>query len=326
MTPDVTQFLAFVGGQCKQVKLGTIVIVLPWNDPLRVAEKVSMLDCMSNGRVLLGVGRGLGRVEFDGFRVPMSESRERFVECAETILQGLEQGYCEYDDKYIQQPRAPIRPEPFRSFKTRTYAAAVSPESSMIIARLGLGILVISQKPWEEHAKELEDYNKLFLETQGVAAPRPYVAGWVACGKDAGRAEEVARKYIGGYWNSVVKHYEMGSDHFEQTKGYEYYKRLTESIATVALDAMSEFFMSLQVWGTPAQCYEKIKDIQQRTDCCGFTGVFSYAGMPETVARGNLELFAREVLPELKQLGSAPLFDVEVDGPPAFARGAAKAA
>ena len=106
MTPDVTQFLAYVGGQCKQVKLGTIVIVLPRNDPLRVAEKVSMLDCMSNGRVLLGVGRGLGRVEFDGFRVPMSESRERFVECAETILQGLEQGYCEYDDKYIQQPRA----------------------------------------------------------------------------------------------------------------------------------------------------------------------------------------------------------------------------
>ena len=124
----------------------------------------------------------------------------------------------------------------------------------------------------------------------------------------------------------MVKHYEMGSDHFEQTKGCEYYKRLTESIATVGLDAMSAFFMSLQVWGTPAQCYEKIKDIQRRTDCCGFTGVFSYAGMQATVARRNLELFAREVLPELKKLGSAPLFDGEVDGPPAFAHGAAKAA
>ena len=41
MTPDVTQFLSFVGGACKKVKLGTMVIVLPWNDPMRVAEKIA---------------------------------------------------------------------------------------------------------------------------------------------------------------------------------------------------------------------------------------------------------------------------------------------
>ncbi len=254
MTPDVTQFLSFVGGQCKKVKLGTMVIVLPWNDPMRVAEKVSMLDCMSDGRTLLGIGRGLGRVEFEGFRVPMGESRERFVECAETILQGLEQGYCEYDGQFIKQPKAPIRPAPFRSFKNRTYAAAVSPESSLIMARLGLGILVIPQKPWEEHAKELKDYADVFRQEQGVAPPRPYVAGWVACDKDAGRAEDMARKYIGGYWHSVVKHYEMGGSHFEQTKGYEYYKRMTDTIGSQGVDAVTEFFMNLQVWGTPAQC------------------------------------------------------------------------
>jgi alkanesulfonate monooxygenase SsuD/methylene tetrahydromethanopterin reductase-like flavin-dependent oxidoreductase (luciferase family) len=291
-----------------------------------VAEKVAMLDCMSEGRVLLGIGRGLGRVEFEGFRVPMGESRERFVECAETLLSGLEQGYCEYNGKYVKQPKARLRPEPFRSFKTRTYAAAISPESALIMARLGIGILVIPQKPWEEHAKELKDYSDLFRKEQGVAAPPPYVAGWVACDKDAGRAEEMAHKYIGGYWNSVVKHYEMSSDHFEQTKGYEYYKRLTETIADQGVDAMAEFFMSLQVWGTPEQCYEKIKDIHRRTDCCGFTGVFSYAGMKEPVARANLELFAREVMPELKRLGKSPRFDIEVDGPPAFATATTKAA
>jgi alkanesulfonate monooxygenase SsuD/methylene tetrahydromethanopterin reductase-like flavin-dependent oxidoreductase (luciferase family) len=326
MTPDVTQFLSFVGGQCKKIKLGTMVIVLPWNDPMRVAEKVAMLDCMSDGRTLLGIGRGLGRVEFEGFRVPMGESRERFVECAETILQGLEQGYCEYNGQHIKQPKARIRPEPFRSFKNRTYAAAVSPESSLIMARLGLGILVIPQKPWEEHAKELKDYSEVFRQQQGVAPPRPYVAGWVACDKDAGRAEEMARKYIGGYWHSVVKHYEMGGSHFEQTKGYEYYKRMTDTIGSVGVDAVTEFFMNLQVWGTPEQCLDKIKDIHSRTDCCGFTGVFSYAGMSEAVARGNMELFASEVVPELKKLGHRPLFDTEVDGAPAFAANTVKAA
>ena len=318
MTPDVTQFLASVGGACKKIKLGTMVIVLPWNDPMRVAEKVSMLDCMTDGRVILGVGRGLGRVEFEGFRVPMGESRDRFVECADMVLSGLENGYCEYDGQFIKQPRARIRPEPFRSFKNRTYAAAVSPESSAIMANLGLGILVIPQKPWEVHAEELSAYNDLFIETHGVPAPNPYIGGWVFCDKDAGKAEDMARKYIGGYWNSVVKHYEMTSDHFESTKGYEYYKVLKESIENDGIDAMSEFFMSLQVWGTPDQCYEKIEDIHRRTNCCGFTGVFSYAAMPAQMAQDSMTLFAEEVVPRLKQLGERPLFDREIDGPPQF--------
>lgn len=318
MTPDVTQFLSYVGGHSKTVKLGTMVVVLPWNDPIRVAEKISMLDCMSDGRVIFGIGRGLGRVEFEGFRVDMGESRERFVESAEMILNGLEQGFCEYDGKHIKQPKARIRPEPFASFKNRTYAAAVSPESSQIMAELGLGILVIPQKPWEEHAQELKDYNELFHKLHGVAAPRPFVGAWIACDKDPHKAEAMAREYIVGYWNSVVKHYEMASDHFASTKGYEYYERLTDTIADQGIDGMAQFFMDLQVWGTPEQCLEKIKDIHSRTDCCGFNGVFRYAGMPIEMAKGNMELFAREVMPELKNLGHSPMFDMEDDAAPAF--------
>jgi len=318
MTPDVTQFLAAVGGACKKVKLGSMVIVLPWNDPVRVAEKLSMLDCMTDGRVIIGIGRGLGRVEFEGFRVPMGESRERFVESAETILQGLEKGYCEYKGKYIKQPKARIRPEPFRSFKNRTYAAAISPESSVIMAKLGVGILVIPQKPWEEHAKDLSDYNDLYFETHGVTAPSPYVAAWVACHENEKKAEEMARTYIGGYWQSVVKHYEMANDHFQQTSGYEYYKRLTETIASEGMDAMTDFFMSLQVWGTPEQCVKKIKDIHSRTNCVGFNGIFSYAGMGAQMARENMKLFADAALPELKKIGGSPKFDQEIDSQPEF--------
>ena len=317
-TPDVLQFLSYIGGQCQKIKLGTMVVVLPWNDPMRVAEKVSQLDCMSGGRVIFGIGRGLGRVEFEGFRVEMGESRERFIESAEMILDGLEKGYCEYDGKHIKQPKARIRPEPFASFKNRTYAAAVSPESSQIMADLGLGILVIPQKPWEDHAKELKEYNDLFLKIHGVPAPRPYIGGWVACDNDPHKAEAMAREYISGYWNSVVKHYEMNGDHFAKTKGYEYYAQLNDVIEEKGVKGMSDFFMDLQVWGTPEQCFEKLKDIHRRTDCCGFTGVFRYAGMPMELAQGSMETFAREVMPELKQLGHRPLFDMEEDAEPAF--------
>src|SRR5438132_1903277 len=78
MCPDVLQFLTYMAGRTQRAQLGSMVVVLPWHDPLRVAEEVSMLDNISDGRLILGLGRGAGRVEFDGFRLSMDESRERF--------------------------------------------------------------------------------------------------------------------------------------------------------------------------------------------------------------------------------------------------------
>jgi alkanesulfonate monooxygenase SsuD/methylene tetrahydromethanopterin reductase-like flavin-dependent oxidoreductase (luciferase family) len=158
MCPDVLQFLTYVAGRTQRAQLGSMVVVLPWHDPMRVAEEVAMLDNISDGRLILGLGRGAGKVEFDGFRLPMDESRQRFVESAEMLLKGLESGWCEYDGAFVKQPRAAIRPAPFKSFRGRTYAAAVSPESLPIMARLGVGILIIPQKPWHEVAKELDAY------------------------------------------------------------------------------------------------------------------------------------------------------------------------
>ena len=136
-----------------------------------------MLDNISGGRMILGLGRGAGKVEFEGLRVPMGESRERFVEYARMVLEGLEKGYCEFDGQFVSQPRADIRPAPFKSFRGRTYAAAVSPESMKIMAELGVGILIIPQKPWPEVAKELTEYHALYRQINGVEPPAPISAG-----------------------------------------------------------------------------------------------------------------------------------------------------
>src|SRR6266849_4216640 len=82
MSPDVLQFLTYMAGRTRAIRLGSMVVVLPWHDPIRVAEQVSILDHVSRGRLIFGIGRGLGRIEFGGFRVDMNESRERFVEYA----------------------------------------------------------------------------------------------------------------------------------------------------------------------------------------------------------------------------------------------------
>jgi len=305
MCPDVYQFLTYMAGRTKTARLGSMVIVLPWHDPVRAAEQIAMLDNISNGRVILGLGRGAGKVEFDGFRLDMGESRERFVEAAEMVLQGLEDGYLEYDGRHYQQPRVAIRPAPFKSFRERTYAAAVSPESSRIMARLGVGILIIPQKPWEAVEKELADYRAIFREENGRDAPSPISAGWVFCDEDEERAYEEARRYIGGYWQTVLDHYQFAGDHLKTMKGYEYYGKFAETIQRQGADATVDFFMNLQVWGTPEQCVEKIVDISDRTGADGFVGVFSYAGMPAAEAERNMGLFAERVMPALKALPTA---------------------
>jgi alkanesulfonate monooxygenase SsuD/methylene tetrahydromethanopterin reductase-like flavin-dependent oxidoreductase (luciferase family) len=302
MCPDVLQFLTYMAGRTRHTQLGSMVVVLPWHDPMRVAEEVSMLDNISGGRFILGMGRGAGKVEFDGFRLPMDESRARFVEAAEMLLRGLESGYCEYDGTYIKQPRAAIRPAPFKSFRGRTYAAAVSPESVPIMAKLGIGMLIIPQKPWKEVAKELDEYRRVYRDINAAEAPAPICAGWTFCDESEERAREMARRYIGGYFQSVLDHYNFGSDHLAKTKGYEYYGKMADKIQTYGADSVTDFFVDLQISGTPEQCYEQILDVRRRVGNEHFVGVFSYAGMAYDEAERNMRLFAKEVMPPLQQL------------------------
>jgi alkanesulfonate monooxygenase SsuD/methylene tetrahydromethanopterin reductase-like flavin-dependent oxidoreductase (luciferase family) len=305
MCPDVLQFLSYMAGRTATASLGSMVVVLPWHDPMRVAEEVSMLDNLSDGRLILGLGRGAGKVEFDGFRLTMDEARPRFVETARMVLEGLERGYCESDGAFVRQPRADIRPAPFKSFRGRTYAAAVSPESARIMAELGVGILIIPQKPWSEVAKELADYREMYRSVNGAEAPAPIAAGWTFCDPSSDRAREMARRYIGGYFHTVLDHYHFEGDHLGRTKGYEYYGKMSEKIATYGTDKVIDFFVDLQVWGTPEQCYDKIMDIRRRVGNDHYVGVFSYAGMPPDEAERNMRLFAREVRPALASVGDA---------------------
>jgi len=301
MCPDPLQFLTYMAAKTERAKLGSMVVVLPWHDPMRVAEQVAMLDHLSDGRLILGLGRGAGRVEFDRFRQDMEDSRPRFVESAECVLEGLENGFCEYDGEFVQQPKANIRPAPFKTFRGRTYAAAVSPESIEIMARLGVGVLVVPQKPWDQVESELANYNDIYRKLHASDPPAPIIAGWTFCDTDRGRAYDMAVRYIGGYWQTVLDHYKFHEDHLKGQKGYEYYGQFAEKIQKGGVDAAIEYFMSLQTWGTPEMCLETIVSNAERIGAEGYVGIFSYAGMPWDEAERNLRLFASDVTPELQK-------------------------
>src|SRR6201998_2971325 len=67
MSPAPLELLAYFAGRTKRITFGTAVIVLPWHDPIRVAEEIALLDILSGGRCLFGFGRGAASVEYEGF-------------------------------------------------------------------------------------------------------------------------------------------------------------------------------------------------------------------------------------------------------------------
>jgi alkanesulfonate monooxygenase SsuD/methylene tetrahydromethanopterin reductase-like flavin-dependent oxidoreductase (luciferase family) len=265
---------------------------------------------MSGGRLLLGIGRGLARLEYEGFRVDRSTSRERFIEYAEALLTGLEEGGVHYEGEFLNQPHRDLRPAPQRSFVGRTWAAAVSPESAPIMARLGAGLLVIPQKPWDVVAADVAAYEKTWaLEHPDKPPPPPLSGGFVFVDESADRAAELAHQYIGSYYNSILQHYELATRSNFDVKGYEFYTNVADHVENRGVDGAADDFVSLMPWGTPDQVIEKVAAIESNIGIAGFFPFFSYGGMPYEEVSRNVDLFVDAVMPELKSWDVAPVLD-----------------
>src|SRR5216684_943181 len=109
-------------------------------------------------------------------------------------------------------------------------------------------------------------------------------------------------QYIPGYSRSSIEHYDFPNEALADIPRYEYYGKLAANIKKHGIDAFVDFLSELQVWGTPEQVYLRLVEYQERTDCGALVGIFSYGGMPHDLARHNLTLFAKEVLPRLQRL------------------------
>ncbi|MBS1886556.1 MAG: LLM class flavin-dependent oxidoreductase [Actinobacteria bacterium] len=301
LTPDVPMVLSWLAAKTERLKLGTMVSVLPWNNPVRVAEKFSVLDHLSEGRAMLGIGRGLGRIEFDGFGIPMGHSRRLFTEYAEAILTGLETGRMEYDGELYKQSPVELRPRPRASFKGRAFASAISPQSMDLMARLGVGLMVIAQKPWDTVEEEMATYRERFLKLNGTEPPKPILCVFAGVAPTEAEAQTLREVYLQRYARSTVEHYEFDNVGFADIEGYEYYAALSANIAKHGIDQFCGFLADLQVWGTPDQVVDQLLDYVDRLDAGAVLLAPSYGAMPREVGRANFDLLAEQVVPRLKE-------------------------
>ena len=143
--------LTFIAARTKTLRLGTAVIVLPWHNPVLLAEQTATLDLLSQGRLDFGIGMGYRYKEFAGFAMPMEEAEERFDESLAVLLKAWtaeapwsHRGkYWRFDDVVVEPPTAQ-KPHP------PLWMGAGSAASIKKVAALGYNLLLDQYSTVEE--------------------------------------------------------------------------------------------------------------------------------------------------------------------------------
>ena len=180
--PEPMMLLSAVAGATRDLRLGTTSYLLPLRHPLQAAEQVAVLDQLSGGRVILGVGRGYQPALFDAFNVVRAEKREIFADCLATMRRawrGDALGDVSVWPRPVQQPHPPI------------WVAAFGPKALTQAGGLGLPYLA---SPMESFDTLRRNYERHAQACRHAEVPVPDVVPimrTVFVSTDAARLERV---------------------------------------------------------------------------------------------------------------------------------------
>src|SRR5947208_188599 len=125
----------------RRVRIGLAAAILPFHDPVRLAEELAMVDVLSGGRLDVGVGRGNRPVEFEGYRVPQIENRERFDEALEILVRAWTRERFAYEGRHHTIPEVRVIPKPLQQPHPPVYVVCTSPDTIEATALRGAPML-----------------------------------------------------------------------------------------------------------------------------------------------------------------------------------------
>ena len=152
-------FLAALSQRTSRIRLGFGVVVLPCNHPFRVAEYVSTLDVLSNGRVELGTGRGASNYHIEAFNVSPDESKAVWRESLEALCSlFLNDRFPGHEGKYFSMPARSLVPKPIQKPHPPIWVAATQPTTFEEAARMGIGVLGLTTIAPEDLIPAIQSY------------------------------------------------------------------------------------------------------------------------------------------------------------------------
>lgn len=320
--PEV--FLAAASQRTKNIRLGHGIVQLPikYNNPVRVAERIALLDLVSNGRVEFGTGESTTTMELEGFGVDRDTKREEWEEALDAITRMfVEEPFVEYNGKHFQMPERNVIPKPLQKAHPPLWTAAGRPEQIELAASKGLGALSFSFIDPKEAAARVDKYYSIINSEKCVPAgfnvnPKFAVTIPMMCHED----EEVALErgmdgaFFFGYTNAY--YYGFGQHKPGFSKVRESFERDREKLGFVLDSEKKKGDPSIAelvekksgsmrgAVGTPDQIRELLREYEKAgVDEVIFVSQFGNNKHEHIME--SFELFAREVMPEFLERDEA---------------------
>src|SRR5262245_55735697 len=293
-SPNPIVFLSALSQRARTMRLVTGAVLPVFNNPLKLAGEIGMLDGISGGRLDVGFARAFLPHEFRRFGISPDESQARFREGIEQIELLLTQEQASHRGQFHSFEDVTSLPRPTQKPRPKFYIAATqTPESFEFAARKGYALMAIPIGPI---GPLLELYRKTWREAGHPGDGEVMVAFHMFCHEDAQRARDIARGPIEEYFralNEAVGDWARGTT----SKDYRNYDTSMRRLRSFTLDGQIE---SGGAWvGTP----DEIKAIIKRVS--GTIGKFEHASLQVNFgtldfheAQKSIRLFAAKVMPE----------------------------
>ena len=299
-SPDPIALFTAAAQRTKRINFRTLVHVLPYHNPMVLAQRIVHGDVLMGGRYEFGVGRGHGWIPWRA-GIAYAELVERYDESLEILFKALESGGepIDYDGKFFQIHDARVVPPPTRKF--RVFTGGTSDKTYILAGTKGWGVVVPPLLPYEALREQLD----LYRATCGEHGNEPDIVWIHACYLDEDRdtavreAEEGIKGFLAGNASPLVENQKPPADDLNAA-GYGFYTAgILEGLAETHYDQMIAGDI---VWvGTPEDVIERIEAV--RDVCEGLTEIsitVNPGGFEHWQAIKNQELFASRVMPHFK--------------------------
>jgi natural product biosynthesis luciferase-like monooxygenase protein len=285
----------------KRIRLGTGIVILPFHNPIRVAEEFALLDLMSDGRVDFGVGRGYQPHEFRGYGVDPTKSRGIFNEAIEIILQAWTRERVDYSGVHFDVHDVPVRPKPLQKPHPPVWMAALSPESFVQAGRKGFNLLCtpVFGFAGKTAIENLSAYRQALRRAGHDPATRQIGA---LCMVYVGEDPQAA---VRDFADPVIWYYRTFSKYIAPPAGeppiktYEPYAGVRDLAASVTWEQLQQ--SGAVICGTPEQCVDRIRELH---DSLGFTQLLCWTrlgGLDQRKVIRSMELMQDRVMPRLRE-------------------------